>query len=228
MDNSSEAIEEGALQAYVEGERSPHVVEAIAHSPQLQQQLARLTRANERLHALSPQTVIPSAQDVIDVASGQATARQQLRVAAYLRVSASGRARMAYLLEGADPKRRDAPALFLATVPVGAGTTKGDSDDPRGGTVLVSAELAAHVVVRVQAVSADSWRLRGYLEQRGEPLGAMTVVLRTPHGGRRTRTTDDGGFFTFERLPVGSYHVRVSLDAGVLLTPPIVLGDVAQ
>ncbi|MEI6776761.1 MAG: carboxypeptidase-like regulatory domain-containing protein [Chloroflexales bacterium] len=228
MDNTNEAIDEGELQAYVEGERSPHVGEALANSPAIQHQLAILSRTNERLHALAPQTVIPSAQDMVDVATGQATARQQLRVAAYLRMSASGRARMAYLLEGADTKRRDAPSLFLATLPVGGFTTKSDRDDPRGGTVLVSAELAAHVVVRIHPTAADSWRLRGYLEQHGEPLGFTAVVLRTPYGGRRTRTTDDGGFFTFERLPVGSYHLRIALDAGVLLTPPIVLGDAQQ
>ncbi|MEI7645777.1 MAG: carboxypeptidase-like regulatory domain-containing protein [Chloroflexales bacterium] len=225
MDSTNEAIEEGELQAYVEGERSPHVGEALAHSPALQQQLALLERANQRLHALAPQTVIPSAQDMVDVAAGQATARQQLRVAAYLRMSASGRARMAYLLEGTGAKRQAVPALFLATLPAGAPTTKGDRDDERGGAVLVSTELAAHVVVRIQPVAADSWRLRGYLERRGEPLGATAVVLRTPDGRRRTRTTDDGGFFAFDRLPAGSYHLRIGLDAGVLLTPPIVLGD---
>jgi hypothetical protein len=187
--------------------------------------LTILARANERLHALAPKTVIPSPQDLVDVVAGQASARQQLRVAAYLRLSAAGRARMAYLLEGDSTKRRESPALFLATLPVGAGATKGDSEDDRGGTVLVSAELAAHVVVRIQLMAAESWRLRGYLEQHGEPLGATAVVLRTPDGRRRTRTTDDGGFFAFERLPTGSYHLRISLDAGVLLTPPIMLGD---
>jgi hypothetical protein len=225
VDSSNETIEEGVLQAYVEGERLPHVVAAIANSPQLQRELALLMRANARLPALAPQTVIPSAQDMIDAAAGQATARQQLRVSAYLRMSPTGRARMAYLLEGDRTKRREAPALFLATLPVGAGATKGDGEDDRGGTVLVSAELAAHVVVRIQPMAAESWRLRGYLEQRGEPLGATAVVLRTPDGRRRTRTTDAGGFFAFERLPVGSYHLRIVLDAGILLTPPIMLGD---
>jgi hypothetical protein len=218
-------IEDGALQAYLEGERLPHVVAALAASPQLQRELALLARANERLHALAPQTTIPNTQDLADVAAGQATPRQQLRVAAYLRVSAAGRARMAYLLEGASAPRRGAPALFLATPPVGAFGTKGDGDDDRGGTLLVSTELAAHVVVRVQPMAADSWRMRGYLEQRGVPLEATAVVLRTPDGRRRTRITDDGGFFTFDRLAVGSYHLRVRLDAGVLLTAPIVLGD---
>ncbi|NTV62182.1 MAG: carboxypeptidase regulatory-like domain-containing protein [Oscillochloris sp.] len=225
MDSTSEPIEEGALQAYLEGERLPHVVEAIASSPQLQAQLEILARANERLHALAPQTVIPNSQDLVDVAAGQATARQQLRVAAYLRLSAAGRARMAYLLESQRAQRQGAPTLFLATPPVAAGATKGEREGDRGGAVLVSAELAAHVVVRIQPVAAGLWRLRGYLEQRGEPLGATVVVLRTPDGRRRTRTTDDGGFFAFERLPAGSYHLRIRLDAGVLLTPPIMLGD---
>jgi hypothetical protein len=225
VDDSDDALEEGALQAYLEGERLPHVVAAIASSPLLQRELASLARANERLHALSPQTVIPGAQDVVDVAAGQATPLQQLRVAAYLRVSAAGRARMAFLLEGGRAPRPGDPALFLATAPVGVGATKGEGDDDRGGAVLVSSELAAHVVVRIQPVAAEAWRLRGYLEQRGEPLGATPVVLRAPAGRRRTRTTDAGGFFAFERLPAGSYHLRISLDAGVLLTPPIILGD---
>ncbi|NNJ13546.1 hypothetical protein EKD04_024790, partial [Chloroflexales bacterium ZM16-3] len=179
MDSTDDVIEDGVLQAYLEGEQLPHVVAALAASPQLQQELALLTRANERLHALAPQTTIPNTQDLADVAAGQATARQQLRVAAYLRVSAAGRARMAYLLEGARAPR-GAAALFLATPPVGAFGTKGDGDDDRGGTLLVSTELAAHVVVRVQPVAADSWRMRGYLEQRGAPLEATAVVLRTP------------------------------------------------
>ena len=221
----NETLEAGALQAYVEGERLPHVVEAIAHSPQLQHEVALLTRVNERLHALAPQTVIPSAHDLVDVATGQATPPQHLRVAAYLRRSASGRARMAYLLEGVSAPRQGAPTLFLATTPVGTLATKGDHDDLRGGTLLVSAELAAQIVVRIVPVAAEAWRLRGYLEQRGVPLAATTVVLRAPDGRRRTRTTDAGGFFTFDRLPAGSYHVRVALATGVLLTPPMVLGD---
>jgi hypothetical protein len=226
MGSTDETIEEGILQAYLEGERQPHVVDALAHSSELQHQLALLARANERLHRLAPRTVIPSNSDLVDVATGQATPTQQLRVAAYLRESKAGRERMAYLLEGDRHPRFGALTLYLATPPLAVTGTKSKtnvevSDD---GPMFVATELAAHIVVRVQPMTVDSWRLRGYLEQQGEPLGTRQVVLRAADGRRRTRTTDTGGFFTFERLPVGSYHVRVALDAGVLLTPPIALG----
>lgn len=223
MEATDHPIEEGALQAYLEGERQPEVVEALARSPELQRELALLARANERLHALAPKVVIPGDQDLIDVAAGQATPSQQLRVAAYLRESASGRAQMAYLLEGDRARRRGAPALFLAAPLPFAAAVKSQSADDAGEPVFVASELAAHIVVRIQPVDAGSWRLRGYLEQRGEPLQATQVVLRAAAGRRRTRVTDEGGFFTFDRLPAGSYHVRVALETGVLLTPPIAL-----
>lgn len=225
MDNIYDSIEDGALQAYIEGERLPHVVEALAHSPELQRQLAFLTRANERLHQLAPQTIIPSEQDMVDVATGQATPLQQLRVAAYLRESVAGRARMAYLLEGTSLERSNPQPLFLATPPMMKAATKHIIEETLEEPVFVAAELAAQVVIRIQVITAHTWRLRGYVEQRGEPLVAVQITLRAANGRRRTRKTDTGGFFSFENLLAGSYHLRVVLDSGILLTPPINLGN---
>lgn len=216
-------VQAGDLQAYIEGEDVPHVAAALQHSPELQAELALLRRLQERIRAAAPQTVIPSDTDMIDVATGQATAQQRLRVAAYLRVSAVGRADMAALLEPDRVTRRHPLQRFLATPPIAATAVKQTEPFTGAETAFVASELAASLTLRVQTTQAGIWRLRGYLEQQGIPSAKTVVSLRTPEGRRRTRTTDDGGFFVFERLPAGSYYLRVAFATGILLTPPLTI-----
>src|SRR6185369_2944415 len=131
MSDDSNLIEDSELLAYLEGEELPHVEQALAHSAELRAELETLRRDMGYFQRAFGGIDRPDPQDLVDVVTGQATARQQMRVAAYLRQSKRARAEMAALQQAyaqltAPPKppRLRLPS-FLA-VPLLGGSHRGE------------------------------------------------------------------------------------------------------
>ncbi len=224
MEQRGQPLGEGDLQAYVDGERPAEIEEALATTPELRENLRLIKGANTVLQRLFADAPLPGPHDLVDVATGQAAPAQQLRVAAYLRVSPTGRAQMAELLEiaGAGRVRSASPSVLALPMLAAAGLKSGAADEG-DGPVFLATEFAAQVVITLAPLVDDNWLLRGYLDQHGVPVAQAPVTLYSSTGSRRTRSTDAGGFFTFKALPVGSYHLRIMLEQGVLLTTPFTL-----
>lgn len=92
-------LNQGDLLAHLDGERVPHLDIALRNQPELGEQLEALREADQFLHKRFGRCVRPDSQDLVDVVTGQASAAQELRVMAYLRQSAAGRAEMVAIRE---------------------------------------------------------------------------------------------------------------------------------
>ncbi|PDV98958.1 carboxypeptidase-like regulatory domain-containing protein [Candidatus Viridilinea mediisalina] len=220
-------IQPGELQAYLDGEDVPHVAEALAASPALRQELAALHRQMQTLQGFFGGLNLPDPQDLVDVATGQASPQQQLRVMAYVRASPQGREDFTTLLalQAAPQSQRlrlpNILALPQALAP-GLRSLPSASDDQS----FVAGELHAQVVVRVPPPRGDHWQIEGYVTQHDQPAAAVRVTLRGDQVRPRPRFTDAEGFFTFTRLPAGHYLLQAHFPQGRLLLPPLRLGAV--
>jgi hypothetical protein len=241
MDDPHLDIKEGDLVAYLEGERLPHVTKALLKSPALQERLQLLWKMNWQLRHLSRGVSSLNPLDLVDVAYGRATPQQQLRVAAYLRESASGRAEMAALLEEYARPKRGLPQ-FLALplqwllnqkiagtetmdLAFGLRSSSTDTDTAGTGQIFHVSELHAQVVLRIVPLKSERWKLEGYITQQDQPVAGARVMLRVESRRPQSQSTDAGGFFTFTQLAPGVYRLQVFLAQGSLLIPPMVVGD---
>jgi hypothetical protein len=225
------SLNDGDLLAYLAGEDLPHVAQALQQSPELRQELDDLRHATGLFTRLFAGLDRPDDQDLIDVITGQASDRQQLRVAAYVRQSAVGQATYQALeaefrqLTAAQQPRRGSRPQFLA-VPVGAvaGLRAAPGRDDRDQTFLVS-ELQAQITVRIVPRAGDVWAVEGYITQQQQPAAGVRVRLTAPGARPRPRTTDTAGFFTFPRLRANTYQLLATFDQGVLLVRDLILSD---
>ncbi len=91
MSMRDKPIEEGELLAYLDGAQLPHVEQALRASSELRRELETLRKTSITLRRAFGGIGRPDPQDLVDVATGNATPNQELRVAAYLRTSAACR-----------------------------------------------------------------------------------------------------------------------------------------
>lgn len=221
-------VAEGDLFAYLQGERLPHVEQALARSPELRAELDRLSATLTGLRGRVGGMDVPDTQDLVDVACGQASPLQELRVAAYLRDSAEGRTLMTELLVDEQPSRRRRGVFALALPSLALGTRSGDSGAGSGSHLdptFVAAELNAQLVLRMAPPAASGWELKGQVSSGGLPVPGVKVTLHGALQRTRARTTNPQGFFQFADVEPGSYHLRAALPAGTLLTRPFTLRD---
>lgn len=235
MDDPHRAMNEGDLLAYLSGEPLPHVVQALADSPALQAQLQEIQRADRQFARLFGGIGVPDPQDLVDVATGQASARQHLRVAAYLRESAAGRAEIVALLDPVPSPRMSRVPRWLGLPLQPAGTRAGTVGSARWGLRanpgdgaeqgFYISEIHAQVIVQVLPPTGEFWVIQGRVTQQNQPVAAAQVRLSHPERRIRPRTTDAEGFFSFQRLRAGTYGLQVHLGDGRVIVPDIVLAD---
>lgn len=91
-------IQEGDLTAYLDGERNPAVVKALAESPELREELAQLKEFDDWCKRNFGGIDRPDSQHLVDVITNQADNEQSEMVTVYLQVSARGRREMFNLL----------------------------------------------------------------------------------------------------------------------------------
>ncbi len=223
----TDPIKPGDLLAYLDGVALPHVEQALQASAELRQELEQLRRMDHRLRQLLGGLPVPEPQDLVDVATGQATPAQQLRVAAYARSHPRAKEALTALLDlQAEPTRRSGrfrlPRFAALPQLLGAGVRRGLADATSDQSFYAS-ELAAQVVLRISPPEHDRWRIEGYVTQQDQPAPGIRVTLRGDHGRVRTRVTDDEGFFHFAQLVTGSYIVQAHFPQGIVLVPAITL-----
>ncbi|RRR74697.1 MAG: carboxypeptidase regulatory-like domain-containing protein [Candidatus Viridilinea halotolerans] len=219
-------IQPGELQAYLEGAELPHVAQALAASPALRQELATLRRQTQALQRFFGGLAIPDPQELVDVATGLATAEQHLRVMAYVRASPQGRADFTNLLAlqaPPQPKRALLPNVLALPQALAAGVRS--LEPTSADQSFYASALAAQIVVRVPPPAGDHWRIEGYVIQQDQPAPAVRVTLRSDQFRPRPRLTDAEGFFAFTRLPAGHYLLQALFPQGRLLLPPLRLGE---
>jgi hypothetical protein len=217
-------IEPGDLLAYLDGVDLPHVAQALQTSAELRAQLASLRQTEQSLHKLFGGLPLPDPQDLVDVAAGQATPAQQLRVAAYTRLSPAGQQELAALLAEDAPLKRVRRPLFTAlpqTTALGARSFGPATSEQ----AFYASELAVQVVLRLSPPSNETWQLAGYVTQHDQPAPQVRVTLRAAHARPRPRFTDVDGFFTFTRLAAGVYRLQAQFAQGVIFIPAITLDD---
>ncbi len=240
---TQQTISQGDLLAYLDGEPLPHVEVALRQEPALRRELHALREADGFLYTMFGGILHPDSQDLVDVATGQATSQQALRVAAYLRNSADARARMEALKEVAEEvepgvvaKEAKEPALLsgirsllplffarrlrAADVRAGGFAEKGERSDE----TFYVAEIEARVTLYVSPPVREVWLLEGYVTQNAFPVDEVTVSLQQEERLVATTTTEDG-FFTFESLEAGRYQIKVQFEQGILVIREIELED---
>ena len=213
------------LLAYLDGERMPEVDAALSQSPELRQRLEEL-RADvamfEHIFHKAP-TVQP--QDLVDVATGQATPQQRLLVSAYLRAHPAAQKEMNGLLTEA----RRSQARLQKRLPIfQALAFQPDMRPVRSQTaemIFQSASLNARVNVRVAPMEQERGSISGIVTQNNQPAVNARVMLRAPSAHPRPRYTDNTGRFLFPKLKAGTYRLEVWFDQGTVQLPDLVLSD---
>jgi hypothetical protein len=230
------SIEDGDLLAYLAGEPVPHVEQALQESPELRQELEDLRRSTKLFSQLFHELERPDPQDLIDVITGQASDMQQLRVAAYTRRSAAGRAEYQVLekefreLTRPQSSRRQKAPKFLAqplNVAGGLRSTAPDEALSRASSMeqsYVVQELQAQITLTMAHVGRDYWQLEGYVTRQQSPAPAVRVKLAAEQAHPRPRITNELGFFTFARLRSGTYQLEAQFETGSLLISDLVIG----
>jgi hypothetical protein len=235
MDNSYRQLDEGDLLAYMLGEDLPHVAQVLQDSPELQQELESLRQADTLFQALFDGLDRPYPQDMVDVITGQASAEQQRRVMAYVRQHASARADFEHLegeyrkLSQTAPHTSSRLPRFIAVPLSGATGIRSGSISPglpdSDEQTFLSAELDAHVTMRIAPSVRERWTIEGHVTHRQHPVSSVQVKLASAESKPRPRQTDEAGFFTFRRLKAGSYRLQVVFEQGILVIPDIMLHD---
>ncbi len=221
----SDLLEPGDLLAYLDGADLPHVAQAIQDSPDLRQALDLLRENAQRFQQEFGGVPLPDPQDLVDVIAGQATERQRLRVAAYVRADPVGRRHFAALQQVYTPvPSRTRLPRFLAhplasAAGVRAGTVSGTEQ------TLYAADLSARVVLRLIPPRQEIWQIEGYITQDDRPVPDVRVRLWSTTARPRPRSTDADGFFAFRRLAAGTYQLEVSLAQGRVRVQDVVLRD---
>lgn len=215
-------IQPGDLMAYLDGVQLPHVEQALQVSAELRQELEDLRQTERRFQAVFADLALADPQDLVDVATGQASAEQQLRVAAYVRVNPQGRQDLADLITAATPAPRLRLPRFIA-LPQVLATSLRALEPVAPEQSFYATELAAQVVVRILPPKDDRWRIEGFVTRNEQPVAQARISLRAEHARPRPRHTDADGFFTFARLQAGVYQLQVRFDDGMLFLPSILL-----
>ncbi|WP_129670881.1 carboxypeptidase-like regulatory domain-containing protein [Candidatus Chloroploca sp. Khr17] len=223
---NNKPLEPGDLLAYLDGVALPHVEQALEASAEVRQEFAQLRRTVQHLHERLEGLSVPEPQDLVDVATGQATPQQQLRVAAYVRANPRAKATFTELLalqsQPADrPVRFRLPRFVALPQLLGAGMRSIAPVVPDQS--FYASELAVQIVLRLPPPENDYWRIEGYVTHHDQPAPDVRVRLRGDQARPRPRTTDADGFFTFARLAAGTYLVQVHFAEGVVLLPPLTL-----
>lgn len=240
---TQQAISQGDLLAYLDGERLPHVEVALRREPALRHEFEVLQETDRFLYTMFGGILRPDSQDLVDVATGQATSQQALRVAAYLRNSADARARMEALKKVAEEveprivaKEAKEPALLSkiqTLLPLFFARRLRAADVRAGGLQDISqssdetfyvAEIEARVTLYVSPPVREVWLLEGYVTQNALPVDEVMVSLQQEEGVVATTTTEDG-FFTFDSLEAGRYQIKVQFEHGILVIREIELED---
>ncbi len=215
-------VEPGDLLAYLDTVDLPHVDHALQESADLRQRLASLRQTDRALRTIVGGLPIPDPQDLVDVATGQATPAQQIRVAAYVRANPVGRDDLAELVSAPPkPSRLRLPRFAALPLAAALGTRSGARTTTE--QAFYASELAVQVVVRIVPPSGDLWQLAGYVTRNDQPASQVRVTLRAADARPRPRRTDADGFFTFTRLRAGVYHLQAQFEQGVILVPAITL-----
>jgi hypothetical protein len=228
MSNQNQ-VAEGELFAYLSGENLPHVEQALVDSPELREKLDAIKTTLIGLRRRFGGMEIPDTQDLVDVACGQASPLQELRIAAYLRDSAEGRDRMLELLVEQQPSqaRRGLFSLAIPGLAFGTRSEVNHSTEPLSlsNPIFVANEINAQIVLRIVPPSTRGWTIKGQVSRGGLPVPMIKVSLYGNLPRSRGRTTDENGFFQFTNLDAGSYHVRASLLEGTVITSPFTIHD---
>jgi hypothetical protein len=234
MGEAQRQVEDGDLFAYLMGENLPHVAQALQDSPDLQRELESLRQADVLFQRLFEGLDRPYPQDMVDVITGQASAEQQLRVMAYIRQHAAGRAEFEQLeaeyRQSSRPAARSprrGPHFIAVPVAGAAGVRSSSTADMHESSeqTFLAAELEAHVTMRVAPPVRERWHIEGHVTRQQQPVPSVQVRLASTESRPRPRQTDDAGFFSFSRLKAGRYTLRVVFEQGILVIPDIVLRD---
>ncbi|MEI8164986.1 MAG: carboxypeptidase-like regulatory domain-containing protein [Chloroflexales bacterium] len=216
-------IEPGDLLAYLDGVDLPHVAHALQTSAALRAQLANMRQREQGLRQLFGGLPCPDPQDLVDVAANVASPTQQLRVAAYTRLSPAGQQELAALLaEHAPPTARRPRFTALPQMMALGARSLGPAPSEQA---FYASALAVQVVLRLSPPTDARWHMVGYVTQQDQPAPHVRVTLRAEHARPRPRFTDAEGFFTFPRLSAGVYRLQAHFEQGVVLIPTITLDD---
>jgi len=218
-------ITPGDFLAYLDGVDLPHVAQAVQASPELRRQLAEVRQTDQALQRLFGGLPMPDPQDLVDVATGQATPQQELRVAAAARSNPAVQQELDLLRSAAAPPQRSRLPRFIAAPQTAiAGVRAHALSDTEQS--FYAAELAAQVVLRRIPPTAETWRIEGYVTRADQPASEVRITLQAPGRRPRPRVTDANGFFTFPRLAPGTYHLQAHFAQGIVIISDIELPDV--
>lgn len=239
---TQQTINQGDLLAYLDGERRPHVTVALLREPVLRDELEALREADRFLYTMFGGILCPDSQDLVDVATEQATSEQALRVAAYLRNSAEGRSRIELLNEAAQEVEQgliesEKEPVFLSGIrsllPLFFARPLPKADVRAGGLLEIGkssektfyvAQMEARVTLYVSPPVREVWLLEGYVTQNALPVDEVSVTLQQEERLVASTTTEEG-FFTFESVEAGCYQIQVQFEQGILVIREIELDD---
>lgn len=219
-----ENITPGDLLAYLDGVPLPHVEQALQSSVELRQQLDELRQTDQLLQRLFGGLPLPDPQDLVDVATDQATPLQQLRVAASTRANPRTRQELDMLrTDPVPPQRVRLPrcmAVPQTAIPGVRSLTPVETEQ-----AFYASDLSAQVVLRLIPPTNNHWQITGYVTHRDQPVADVRITLHAPQRRPRPRMTDANGFFTFARMAPGTYRLQARFAQGILIIPEIIIPD---
>ena len=219
------SISDEDLLAYLDGETLPQVEAALTQSLEVRQRLQELRADIETFEDIFRAEEKVSSQDLVDVATGQATSQQKLLVSAYMRRHPAVQGEMKRLQSEArrsEAKQQKLLPIFQALVmQTTSRSVRGQTDE----LLFQSVELNARVNVRISPMEKERGSISGIVTQNSQPAARARVMLRSDRTQPRPRYTDESERFVFARLRSGIYQLEVWFAQGTVQIANLLLSD---
>lgn len=236
-------VNEGDLVAHLDGQKRKRVEKALHESPELQQKFDELSKFAALLQHNFGGVERPDPQDLVDVASGQATDQQRLLIDAYARDSVRGQRELELLRKEAETPNVSATAFIaqlmtifdsahsLVSQPLGVRSAidRGAKAESKIEQVYQVIELQLEIRLQIiRPVHGELWQIIGNITQNTDTKAAIPgvqIALYAKRGRPRWCKTDAAGFFAFRGLKQNIYRMKGQLVQEGFIIPNLELNE---
>lgn len=215
------------LSAYLDGKPLPALAAALPSSPALQARLEQMRLRDQQLQQAFVPLAVVQPQDLVDVATNQASPAQRERVLRLIQHDAALQEELALLhdLAAAPPVELAQPEvpLYLAVPTTGhAAGIRSLAPEDEAEQYLTVAALDLQLQLATAQDNAGLGQIDLWLTENYVPLAGVAVVVQAATGNDLMALTDDDGAVQFAPLAPDTYQLLIRLEAGEITLPPVV------